>query len=114
MRILQVSSASNLCGGETHVLELVKALRKLGHDVVVAGRSDGPLDPECSCYTCRNCSRAYLRHLYMVGEMTAATLNTLHNLYFYLDTLSRIRDAIVFGRFESFRQEFHRRLSCRN
>ena len=48
-------------------------------------------DPECQCYTCRTCSRAYLRHLYVTNEMTGATLNTLHNLNFYLDTLRRIR-----------------------
>jgi queuine tRNA-ribosyltransferase len=75
---------------------------------------EGPVDPECSCYTCRTCSRAYLRHLHTVGEMTAATLNTLHNLYFYLDTLSRIRDAIAFGRFESFKLDFCQRLSRRS
>ena len=50
---------------------------------------DGPLDPECGCYTCRHHSRAYLRHLYMAGEMSAAALNTLHNLSFYLDTMRR-------------------------
>jgi queuine tRNA-ribosyltransferase len=70
-----------------------------------------PPDERCACYTCRTCSRAYLRHLFMAGEMNAATLNTLHNLHFYLDTLSRIRDAIAFGRFESFRLEFHQRVS---
>jgi queuine tRNA-ribosyltransferase len=74
---------------------------------------DRPLDPECRCYTCRTCSRAYLRHLYVAGEMNAATLNTLHNLNFYLDTLRAIREAIVFGRFESFRLAFHQRLSRR-
>jgi len=67
---------------------------------------DGPADPACKCYTCRNFSRAYLRHLYRAGEMTGATLNTLHNLSFYLDTMSRIREAISFGRFEEFRQSF--------
>jgi queuine tRNA-ribosyltransferase len=72
-----------------------------------------PPDPECQCPTCRTCSRAYLRHLYMTNEMTGATLNTLHNLHFYLDTLSRIRDAIVFGRFESFKLAFRQRLSRR-
>jgi queuine tRNA-ribosyltransferase len=71
---------------------------------------DRPPDPECRCYTCRTCSRAYLRHLFVAGEMTAATLNTLHNLNFYLDTLRGIRDAIAFGRFESFRLAFHRKL----
>jgi len=68
---------------------------------------DGPLDPACDCYTCRHFSRAYLRHLYMAGEMTAGTLNTLHNLSFYLDTMGRIREAISFGAFENFRQAFH-------
>ena len=60
------------------------------------------------CYTCRTCSRAYLRHLFVAGEMTAATLNTLHNIQFYLDTMEAIREAISFGRFEAFRQDFHR------
>jgi queuine tRNA-ribosyltransferase len=64
---------------------------------------DGPLDPACSCYTCQTYSRAYLRHLFAAGEIGASTLNTLHNLHFYLDTLRRIREAIAFGRFESFR-----------
>jgi queuine tRNA-ribosyltransferase len=72
-----------------------------------------PPDPDCGCYTCRHFSRAYLRHLYVAGEMTAATLNTLHNLYFYLDTMRRIREAIVFGAFEKLRQEFHQTFSRR-
>jgi queuine tRNA-ribosyltransferase len=74
---------------------------------------DGPVDPACGCYTCRNFSRAYLRHLYMAGEMTGGTLNTLHNLSFYLDTMRRIREAISFGRFEDFRQQFHQTFSRR-
>jgi queuine tRNA-ribosyltransferase len=73
---------------------------------------DRPPDPECGCYTCRTASRAYLRHLFLAGEINASTLNTLHNLHFYLDTLRRIRDAIAFGRFESFRQAFHQSVSC--
>jgi len=72
-----------------------------------------PPDPDCACYTCRNFSRAYLRHLFMAGEMTAATLNSLHNLHFYLDTMRRIREAIVFGSFEQLRQEFHQTFSRR-
>ena len=74
---------------------------------------DGPVDPACGCYTCRNFSRAYLRHLYATGEMTGGTLNTLHNLSFYLDTMSRIREAIAFGRFEDFRQSFHQTFTRR-
>ena len=72
---------------------------------------DRPPDPSCTCYTCRTASRAYLRHLFMAGEINASTLNTLHNLNFYLDTMRRIRDAIVFGRFESFRLAFHQSFS---
>jgi queuine tRNA-ribosyltransferase len=67
-----------------------------------------PLDPRCGCYTCRSFSRAYLRHLFMAREMTAGTLNTLHNLYFYLDTMRRIREAIVFSTLEEVRQEYRR------
>jgi len=67
-----------------------------------------PLDPACRCEVCRRHSRAYLRHLFLAGEMTAATLNTLHNLTFYLDTMRRIREAIAFRSFEAFRQGFAR------
>ena len=70
-----------------------------------------PLDPDCGCYTCRRHSRAYLRHLYMAGEMAARALNTLHNLSFYLDTMRRIRDAISFRTFDLFRQGFLRSAS---
>jgi queuine tRNA-ribosyltransferase len=70
-----------------------------------------PPDPACACYTCRTFSRAYLRHLFLAGEIGAAALNTLHNLNFYLDTMRAIRDAIVFGRFANFRLAFHQRWS---
>jgi queuine tRNA-ribosyltransferase len=67
-----------------------------------------PLDPACGCYTCQHFSRGYLRHLFHAGEMTAGTLNTLHNLHFYLDTMSRIREAIVLATLEELRQELRR------
>ena len=75
-----------------------------------AQHADDPRPPDsvCRCFTCRTCSRAYLRHLFVAGEMTAATLNTLHNLQFYLDTMQAIREAISFGTFEAFRQDFQR------
>jgi queuine tRNA-ribosyltransferase len=72
---------------------------------------DSPVDPDCACYTCRTFSRAYLRHLFAVNELNAATLNTLHNLNFYLDTLRRIRESLTFGRFESFKVAFRQKLS---
>jgi queuine tRNA-ribosyltransferase len=65
-----------------------------------------PPDPECACPTCRRHSRAYLRHLFMTGEMSGAALNTLHNLHFYLDTMRAIRKAIEFGTFDSLRTAF--------
>ena len=72
-----------------------------------------PPDPACGCYTCRHFSRAYLRHLYVSGEMTAATLLTVHNLYFYLDLMRSIREAFGFGSFGKLRQEFHQTFSRR-
>tara|TARA_B100000029_G_scaffold516068_1_gene626544 strand:+ start:1117 stop:2274 length:1158 start_codon:yes stop_codon:yes gene_type:complete len=72
-----------------------------------------PVDKECSCYTCSHFSRAYLRHLFMAKEITSTTLNTLHNLHFYLDTMRRIREAITLGGFEAFRQTFHQAYSRR-
>ncbi|MBI5740624.1 MAG: tRNA guanosine(34) transglycosylase Tgt [Nitrospirae bacterium] len=65
----------------------------------------GPLDPDCGCYTCRNYSRAYLRHLFMNREILSMRLNTLHNLYFYLDFFRKMREAIGNGEFERFRTE---------
>jgi queuine tRNA-ribosyltransferase len=58
-----------------------------------------PVDEACSCYTCRNFSRAYLRHLFLAGEITFATLATLHNLKRYLDVMREIRGAIIAGNF---------------
>ena len=71
------------------------------------GADTGPVDPECGCYTCRNFSRAYLRHLDRCGEMLGPRLATLHNLHHYLALMARMRDAIGAGRFASFRAEFH-------
>ena len=66
----------------------------------------GPPEPACTCPTCRRHSRAYLRHLFLAGEIGAAVLNTLHNLHFYLDTMREIRKAIEFGTFENLKREF--------
>jgi queuine tRNA-ribosyltransferase len=65
-----------------------------------------PPDPECECPTCRQHSRAYLRHLFVSGEITAAVLNTVHNLHFYLDTMRAIRKAIESGTFGLFKAVF--------
>ncbi len=65
-----------------------------------------PLDEACNCSVCRRHSRAYLRHLYLSGEMLAAILLTHHNLAFFLDTMRRVRQSIRSGKFTQFRQEF--------
>ena len=67
----------------------------------------GPLDPMCDCYTCRNYSRAYLRHLSRCNEILGARLNTIHNLYYYQTVMRNIRQAIMQHRFEEFAEEFY-------
>ena len=58
-----------------------------------------PVDPACDCYTCRNFSRAYLRHLFQAGEILYCTLGTIHNIKRYLDIMRHIRQAILLGSF---------------
>ena len=65
-----------------------------------------PLDPSCTCYTCRNFSRAYLHHLHKVGEILGARLNTIHNLHYYLTLMGEIRAAIENGTFEAWKVQF--------
>ncbi len=65
-----------------------------------------PVDSRCSCLTCRTVSRAYLRHLYVNGEIAAAVYNTIHNLWFYLDLMRGIRQAIASDSFAGFRATF--------
>ncbi|MGH9733155.1 MAG: tRNA guanosine(34) transglycosylase Tgt [Candidatus Acidiferrales bacterium] len=74
-------------------------------------KDEHPVDEACSCAVCRRYSRAYLRHLYASREPLAAILNTHHNLYFYLDTMRKIREAIGFGRLERFRSDLRARLA---
>jgi queuine tRNA-ribosyltransferase len=66
----------------------------------------GPLDPNCSCTTCTTVSRAYLRHLYVNGEIAASVYNTIHNVSFYLDLMRSIRQAVASNSFGSFRDAF--------
>ena len=65
-----------------------------------------PLDEQCGCYTCRNYTRAYLRHLFKSGEILALRLNTLHNLHFMLELCAKIRASIVRGDFGSYKRRF--------
>lgn len=71
----------------------------------------GPLDADCTCYTCRNFSRAYLHHLHRVGEILGARLNTLHNLHYYQELMAGMRAAIGQGNFASFVEEFKQQRS---
>jgi len=62
-------------------------------------RDERPIDEDCACTTCRNFSRAYLRHLYERREISSAVLNTVHNLHFYLDNFRKIRQSIYLKSF---------------
>ena len=66
-----------------------------------------PFDEECDCYTCKNYSRSYLRHLFRCNEILGARLNTIHNLRYYQMLMADIREAIEQQRFEAFRSEFY-------
>ena len=70
-----------------------------------------PIDEKCGCAVCRRYSRSYLRHLYLANETLAAILNTHHNIYFYLDIMRGIREAIRFGKLERFRSDLQARLT---
>ncbi len=67
---------------------------------------DAPVDSTCSCYTCRNFSRAYMHHLDRCGEMLGPMLNSIHNLHYYLNLMQEVRDALDAGRFGAFVQQF--------
>jgi len=97
------------CVYPTRVARNGTVLTKKGRLVVrnaQYARDFAPIDPECSCYTCRNFSRAYIRHLFKAEELFALRLATIHNLHFLLDLMRKIRHAIIEDRFVEFRREF--------
>jgi queuine tRNA-ribosyltransferase len=65
------------------------------------------IDPQCGCYTCKNYSRAYLRHLDKCQEMLGSRLNTIHNLFYYQELMQNMRDAIEAGQFSDFKKKFY-------
>jgi queuine tRNA-ribosyltransferase len=75
-------------------------------------RDERPIDPACTCSVCRRYTRAYLRHLFTAGELTAAILATHHNVHFYLDIMRQIREAIEFGNLGNFSSEMHARYAA--
>ncbi|MCP4673276.1 MAG: tRNA-guanine transglycosylase, partial [Desulfobacula sp.] len=66
-----------------------------------------PIDEKCSCYTCQNYSRSYLRHLYKSRELLAYRLNTIHNIYYYTELMEKMRKAIEHDRFLEFKKDFY-------
>ena len=71
-----------------------------------------PIDERCRCMVCRRYSRAYLCHLFRANEILGAILNTHHNLYFFLDIMRAIREAIAFGNLSRFSSELQARLEA--
>jgi len=69
---------------------------------------DRPLDPSCACYTCKHFTRSYLNHLQKANEILGSQLNTIHNLAYYLQLMTEVREAISQDRFQAYREEFHR------
>ena len=72
----------------------------------IFAKDESPIDEHCSCYTCKNFSRAFLRHLYKAKELSFYTLATIHNLKYYYNLMQRIKDAIKKGEFEQFAKSF--------
>ena len=79
---------------------------KLGIKNSLFARDSGPIDQKCGCYTCANYSRAYLRHLFIAGEMLSSRLNTIHNLHYYTGLMEGMREAIKAGEFARFKADF--------
>jgi queuine tRNA-ribosyltransferase len=73
-------------------------------------RDERPIDEKCSCYTCQNYSRAYLRHLSLSKEILSAILNTIHNLHYFLNLLGEARLAIREGKFSTFQKQFFQQI----
>ncbi|MBZ0170441.1 MAG: tRNA guanosine(34) transglycosylase Tgt [Kofleriaceae bacterium] len=85
---------------------LFTSLGRINIKGAVYASDERPPDLDCDCYTCRHFSRAYLRHLFMAGEILGLRLNTLHNLHFYVTLMRQIRQAIEDGSLAAFRTRF--------
>ncbi|MGB5793169.1 tRNA guanosine(34) transglycosylase Tgt [Poseidonibacter sp.] len=72
---------------------------------------EGPIDPECECYACKNYSRGYLNHLYRAGEMTYFRLGSMHNIHYYLNLMKEAREAILEDNWDNFKKEFYAKRS---
>jgi len=92
--VMPTRNARNACAFTSEGKVIIKNARY--------ARDERPLDPHCTCVVCRRYSRRYLRHLFVTGEMLGAILATHHNIHFYLDTMRRIRQSLLFGEFAEF------------
>ena len=99
--VLPTRAARHACLYTTEGRVLIKNARYI--------EDQRPIDPSCSCSVCQRYTRAYLRHLFAAGEITAAILATHHNVHFYLDTMRQIREAITFGHLANFAAELRAR-----
>jgi len=97
-----VMPTRNARNGHLFTHQGVVRIRNLAHRM-----DDSPLDPLCDCYTCRNYSRGYLRHLDRCKEILGARLNTIHNLYYYQTLMRELREAIQSQRLEDYVQGFY-------
>ncbi|MGI9311554.1 MAG: tRNA-guanine transglycosylase, partial [bacterium] len=91
----------NARNGWLYTADGVVKIRNAAHRI-----DDAPLDPSCDCPTCRNYSRAYLRHLAHNNEMLGARLCSLHNIHYYQRLMQRIRRALAENRFDAFARCF--------
>jgi queuine tRNA-ribosyltransferase len=102
--VLPTRAARHACLYTTEGRVLIKNARY--------AQDQNPIDPNCSCSVCSRYTRAYLRHLFAAGEITAAILASHHNVHFYLDIMRQIREAIGFGTLAKFSSEMHARYSA--
>ncbi len=100
--VMPTRNARNACAFTSEGKVIIKNARY--------ARDERPLDASCTCAVCRRYSRRYLRHLFVTGEMLGPILATHHNLHFYLDTMRRIRQSLLFGEFA----EFHSRMRSKS
>jgi len=80
---------------------------KMSIKQVQYAEDERPADEVCSCYTCRHYSRAYLRHLYLANEILSSRLNTIHNLFYYVNFMRRIQESIRENRLLDFYKTYH-------
>ncbi|MCM8829911.1 MAG: tRNA guanosine(34) transglycosylase Tgt [Candidatus Omnitrophica bacterium] len=100
------------CGMITHIARTGSTLTSRGKINIKAGKYKNdftPLDPDCTCFVCRNYTRAYIRHLINTGEITGLRLNSYHNIYFMMRFMEDIRNAINMGNFKKFRKNFEKK-----